>query len=101
MLRRVLVNPLLKLAEHGQSYWLDNLTRDALRSGSLLRRVRHEGLSGITSNPKTFHDAVLGSSRYDEELEALAIGGLAAEQIYEELSVGDVQRACDVLRPVY
>ena len=95
------MNPLLRLAEHGQSYWLDNLTRDALHSGALLRRVRHEGLKGITSNPKTFHDSVLGSSSYDEELQALAIGGLSTEQIYEELSVRDVQQACDALRPAY
>jgi hypothetical protein len=44
------MNPLQKLIQHGQSYWLDNLTRRALRSGELQRRVRQEGLRGVTSN---------------------------------------------------
>jgi transketolase len=95
------MNPLLKLAQHGQSYWLDNLDRRALRGGNLNRRVRHEGLSGVTSNPKTFHDAVTGSPLYDEQIDAEAASGLSAEQIYEDLLVSDVQSACDVLRSAY
>lgn len=95
------MNPLLKLHEHGQSYWLDNLTRGALRSGELARRVRHEGLRGVTSNPKTFHDAVVKDSEYDRQIEAAALKGLSTGQIYEELVVTDIQQACDVLRPAY
>jgi transketolase len=95
------MNPLLALADHGQSYWLDNLTREALRSGDLARRVRHDGLRGVTSNPKTFCDSVLNDSLYAEELERLALQGLSTEQIYAALAVSDVRDACDVLRPVY
>jgi transketolase len=95
------MNSLLKLREHGQSYWLDNLTRKALRTGELARRVEHDGLCGVTSNPKTFHDAIVNGPEYREEIDAAARRGLSAEQLYETLVVADVQMACDVLRPVY
>jgi transketolase len=95
------MNALLELNQHGQSYWLDNLERRALRSGELSRRVEHDGLRGVTSNPKTFHDAVLKSADYDEQIAAAAATGLSPPQIYEDLSTTDVQRACDVLRRVY
>jgi transketolase len=96
------MNPLLKLAEHGQSYWLDNLARQALRDGELARRVHHEGLRGVTSNPKTFCDSVLRhESLYRDELASLAEHGLSTEQIYQALAVSDVKEACDVLRSVY
>ena len=48
----------------GQSYWRDNLTRDMLTSGALHRHVTEEGLQGITSNPATFHTAIVGSQTY-------------------------------------
>jgi transaldolase len=94
-------NPLLELTEQGQSYWLDNLTRKALRSGELARRVRDEGLRGVTSNPKTFHDSVKGEPLYTEEIGLLARQGLSTQEIYERLSVADVRDACDILRPAF
>jgi transaldolase len=95
------MNPLLTLAEQGQAYWLDNLTRQALRSGDLAHRVRQQGLSGVTSNPKTFSDSVLKSNDYVDDIAKLAADGHTTEQIYETLAVADVQEACDVLRPVH
>jgi transaldolase/glucose-6-phosphate isomerase len=95
------MNPLLALAEHGQSYWLDNLTREMLESGDLARRVEKEGLRGVTSNPSIFHKAISGGEAYDEQIERLARDGLGAEEIYEALVVQDIRAACDVLRPVY
>jgi transaldolase len=95
------MDPLLKLAEHGQSYWLDNLTRAALKSGELARRVRDEGLRGVTSNPKTLCDAVIGEALYAEQIASLAREGLSAEAMRDRLAVDDVRDACDVLRPAY
>jgi len=95
------MNPLLTLAELGQSYWLDNLTREMIEGGELARRVREEGLRGVTSNPSIFHKAISGGEAYEEQIEALARNGLGADQIYEELVVTDIRSACDVLRPVY
>ncbi|MBW2147960.1 MAG: transaldolase, partial [Deltaproteobacteria bacterium] len=55
------MNPLLRLIEYGQSYWLDNLTRRMIKGGELKRRVNEEGLRGVTSNPAIFHKAISGS----------------------------------------
>ena len=63
---------LLDLLEHGQSYWLDNLTRGMIRSGELEHRVRDEGLRGVTSNPAIFEKALSGSTDYSEVLDELA-----------------------------
>lgn len=95
------MNPLLELIEHGQSYWLDNLTRRMIQSGALKRRVTREGLRGVTSNPAIFNKAISGSDDYDDQIRDLVPRGLTIPEIYEELVVADVREACDVLRPVY
>lgn len=95
------MNPLLQLSAHGQSYWLDNLTRDMLISGELRRRITEEGLRGITSNPATFHKAVIGSQEYNAQMQQLVDAGRPVADIYTQLAITDVQQACDLLRPVY
>ncbi|MEW5757301.1 MAG: transketolase [Pseudomonadota bacterium] len=95
------MNPLLQLIEHGQSYWLDNLSRDKIVSGELARRVRDEGLRGVTSNPAIFHKAMSATKAYDEQLRQLAGGAARATALYHALTTRDVQMACDILRPVY
>jgi transaldolase len=95
------MNPLLQLHTHGQSYWLDNLTREMLVEGTLRHRVETEDLRGVTSNPAIFHKAISGGEEYDEAIDRLAADGLSVLEIYEQLTVTDVQGACDVLRPVY
>lgn len=92
------MNPLLKLIEQGQSYWLDNLTREMIENGELEQRVRSEGLRGITSNPSTFSKAISGGSAYDAQIAGLD-GDVSA--VYEALATTDVRNACDILRPVY
>ncbi|MDH4022796.1 MAG: transaldolase [Gammaproteobacteria bacterium] len=95
------MNRLRKLADYGQSYWMDDLSRDLLRSGELPRRIRDEGLRGITSNPAIFSQAIGGSTAYDEQIARGARGGLTALQIYDELTTRDIRDACDALSPVY
>ena len=95
------MKPLLRLIECGQSYWLDNLTRGMIKSGDLERRVREEGLRGVTSNPAIFHKAIAGSEDYDPQIKGLVAAGKDVAEIYERLVVTDVRDACDVLRPVY
>jgi transaldolase len=70
-------NPLLQLIEHGQTYWLDNLTRSKIASGELKRRTLEAGLRGITSNPAIFHKAISGSSDYDEQIRRAFAAGRA------------------------
>lgn len=95
------MNSLERLREHGQSFWLDNLTRGMLTSGELARRVSEEGLRGVTSNPAIFHGAISEGEEYDADIARFAAEGLDARHVYERLTVADVQGACDVLRPVW
>ena len=95
------MNPLHELLSHGQSYWLDNLTRGMIRSGELERRVRDDGLRGVTSNPAIFNKAISKGHDYDDQISELVAEGRSVRDIYEELVVRDIQDACDVLRPVW
>ncbi|GAB4189145.1 MAG: hypothetical protein Tsb0015_09690 [Simkaniaceae bacterium] len=92
---------LLKLAECGQSYWLDNLTRKKILSGELENRVQKQGLRGVTSNPAIFNKAISQSEDYDSDIQKFSKEGLNAEEIYEKLVIQDIQDACDILKSVY
>ncbi|MGH7233443.1 MAG: transaldolase, partial [Nitrospiraceae bacterium] len=95
------MNSLFDLQKHGQSYWLDNLTRRMIQTGELKRRMTEQGLRGMTANPTTFHKAITGSSEYDEQIRHLIREGRMVPEIYEQLVVTDVRNACDLLREVY
>lgn len=93
-------NPLLQLQEFGQSVWLDSISRQILRD-DLPSLIAHDGLRGVTSNPTIFEKAVAGSRDYDALIRALAAQGRDDHAIMEALVIEDIQRTCDVLRPVY
>ncbi len=95
------MSTLLNLINYGQSYWLDNLTRGKIKSGELKKRVTKEGLRGITSNPSIFNKAISNSSDYDTQIKQLVRQNKGAHEIYEALTIKDVQDACDILRPVF
>ncbi|WP_419166270.1 transaldolase [Candidatus Palauibacter sp.] len=95
------MSALLQLQEHGQSYWLDNLTRGMVVDGRLARRVEAAGLRGVTSNPAIFHNAITGSDQYDEDIARFSAAGLGVEEVYDRLTIADVQGACDILRGVW
>jgi transaldolase/glucose-6-phosphate isomerase len=95
------MNSLINLLNYGQSYWLDNLTRKKITSGELKQRVTKQGLRGITSNPNIFNKAIADSSDYDEQIKALVYENKNPQQIYDALTIKDVQDACDILKPVY
>ena len=92
---------LIELLNYGQSYWLDNLARKKITGGELQKRVNEQGLRGITSNPAIFNKAIVNSTDYDDQIQALVKQGKSPQQIYEALTVKDVQDACDILKPVY
>jgi transaldolase len=93
---------LTELFHHGQSMWLDNISRDLITGGGLQRLV-DMGLRGVTSNPTIFHKAVTGSHAYDAELEEMIRTDPRVDEyaLYEALTIRDVQMAADILRPVY
>jgi len=83
----------------GQSPWLDNLRREALRSGELADWV-DRGVRGVTSNPTIFQRSVAGGDLYDEDL-AAAVGRGPVSDAYWDLAIADVVDALHVLRPTY
>jgi transaldolase len=95
------VNPLIRLAELGQSVWYDYITRDLVASGELARLITADGLRGMTSNPTIFDKAVSGSRLYDEDIRRLADGGKSSSAIFEALAVADVRAACDAFLSLY
>ena len=86
--------------------WPEHLVRqhpawaDHVRGAATIRE--QDGLRGITSNPAIFEKAIAGSTDYDDVLKALEQGrDLDAKMLYEQLAIGDIQAAADVMRPVY
>ena len=94
-------NPLRVLESLGQSVWLDYLGRGAIESGQLRQLIEQDGLSGVTSNPAIFEKAIGESHDYDAAIKALAREGKSAEEIYQALTVQDIQMAADLFRPTY
>jgi transaldolase len=84
----------------GQSVWLDYIQRSLIESGKLEDYVI-KGLSGVTSNPTIFDQAISSGSEYDDEIQSLAVQNEAVQEIYEAIAVRDIQLASQVLRPVY
>ncbi len=95
------MNTLTELINYGQSYWLDNLTRGKIKGGEIKKRVVQQGLRGITSNPSIFNKAITSGNDYDAQIKQLVNQKKGVHEIYEELTVKDVQDACDILRPVF
>src|SRR6185312_15494753 len=98
---RCIMSSLARLLEHGQSCWMDDLTREMIAKGGLTRRVVDEGVSGVTSNPSVFAKAMQLGDGYEGDIALAAIHGEKPQEIYEDLITADVRSACDVLRSVY
>ncbi|MBD2431183.1 MULTISPECIES: transaldolase [Fischerella] len=94
-------NHLLEIKNYGQSIWMDNLSRDIIKSGELKDLVENKGICGITSNPTIFEKAIANNAMYDRDIEAGVRAGLPTYKIYESLVFQDIRDACDILRPVY
>jgi transaldolase len=85
----------------GQRLWLDNLSRSLIRDGTLEKLIAEDGVSGVTSNPSIFQNALASSPWYADDLARLKTSEPDAERRYEALVVPDVQAACDLLLPVH
>jgi transaldolase len=94
-------NPLLKLSAFGQSIWLDYIRRKMIDSGELKKLIDEDGLKGVTSNPAIFQKAIAGNDDYDEAIRTLAQAGKSVPEIYQVLTIEDVQGAADLFRPLY
>ncbi len=94
-------NPLIELSGAGVAVWLDDLSRERLRSGNLAELVRDKQVVGVTTNPSIFQKALSEGDAYDKQLRDLALRGTDVGEAVRMLTTYDVRWACDVLREVY
>ena len=89
------------LYDLGQSFWLDNITRDLLTSGTLKKYIGSLSVTGLTSNPTIFDHAISRSNAYDAEIRRLVGRGLSGEMLFFELAIQDLTQAADLFAPIY
>ena len=89
-----------ELADFGQSIWLDYISRPLLENGTLKKWV-DAGLRGMTSNPTIFNQAISSTTDYDDQIIALHEKGKSTFEIYDDLTIRDVQQAADFFKPIY
>jgi transaldolase len=93
--------PLQQLAAHGQSAWIDYLSRTLVKDGGLEGLIR-DGIVGVTSNPTIFQGAIAGGSAYDDQIRELVDQGVVdPTEIFWRLAADDISDACQLLRPIY
>ncbi len=92
---------LQELSEHGQSVWLDYLSREILENGKLANMMDEDAVVGVTSNPSIFQKALASGDAYDEQLKQLLDTEEDLKEIFLALSADDVKGGLELLRPVY
>src|SRR5882762_823206 len=95
------MNPTKKLHDLGQSLWLDNITRELLNSGTLQRYIDDLSVTGLTSNPTIFDNAIKNSAMYDEDISRSASSAKTGEDLFFPLALADLTRAADLFQPVF
>jgi transaldolase len=92
---------LRELSAAGVSVWLDDISRDRLRTGNLQSLIDNYQVTGVTSNPTIFAHALSSGDAYDEQIKDLAVSGVSVEEASRAITTSDIRWAADVLRPVY
>ncbi len=92
---------LKRLHDGGQSIWLDAISRDMLRDGTLAHYIRDFSVTGLTSNPTIFQRFVASTNRYDYEIRKRLEQGVSAERLFFEFALQDIVDAADLLRPIF
>jgi transaldolase len=90
-----------KLHDLGQSLWLDNITRDLLNSGTLKRYIDELSVTGLTSNPTIFDQAIKNSPVYDEDIAKKAPSARSEEDLFFALALADLTRAAELFQPAF
>lgn len=89
-----------ELYDLGQSIWLDYISRELIASGGLQRWIEN-GVTGVTTNPSIFENAIAKTKDYDSEIAELSKAGKNTAEIYEALTLQEVGAAADIMRSVY
>ena len=96
-----MTSPTKALHDAGQSLWLDNITRTMLDDGELAGLIDELGISGLTSNPSIFAKALAEGHAYDAQVRELHERGLSDEEVFFEVAIADLRRACDLFLPAH
>jgi transaldolase/glucose-6-phosphate isomerase len=92
----------MRLADHGQSVWLDYISRELVTGPELNRLVAEDNVTGLTSNPTIFEKAIAEGTHYDQQIHELLGQGLDdPQEVFLSLAINDIRQAADALRPVY
>ena len=92
---------LAQLSDAGVSIWLDDISRERLRTGNLQDLVDDKHVVGVTSNPTIFQKALEKGEAYDEQANDLALRKTDTDEAIRYFMAYDIRWACDVLKPVY
>ena len=95
------MNKARELHQLGQSLWLDNITREILDNGTLRRYIDEYAVTGLTSNPTIFDEAIGNTGAYDEGIRDKAKAGKSGEALFMELALEDLRRAADLFRAAF
>ncbi len=90
-----------QLRELGQSLWLDNINRELIDTGGLARYIEDFSVTGLTSNPTIFDDAIGAGKAYDEGIRNKTLAGKSGEALFIELALEDLRAAADLFRPAH
>ncbi|MFC3994463.1 transaldolase [Nocardiopsis sediminis] len=96
-----MTNPLQDLSGEGVAVWLDDISRERLRSGNLQELVDQRNVVGVTSNPTIFEKALKEGDAYDDQLRDLAVRGVSVDEAVRAITAYDIRWGADLLRPVY
>ena len=83
------------------SVWLDDISRDRLRTGNLKALIDDMHVVGVTSNPTIFAKSLSSGSAYDDQIADLKMRGVTVGEASRMITTYDIRWACDVFRPVY
>ncbi|HUY20643.1 MAG TPA: transaldolase [Candidatus Binataceae bacterium] len=89
------------LHDAGQSLWLDNITRALLSGGGLKRYIDELSITGLTSNPTIFDNAIRNGADYDPAIRHKVAAGRHGEALFFELALEDLTRAADLFGPIH
>jgi transaldolase len=92
---------LAELSAAGVSLWLDDISRERLRTGNLAGLMRDAHVVGVTSNPTIFAKALSDSDDYADQVRDLSARKVEVEEASRMITTYDVRWACDVMRPAY
>ena len=90
-----------KLHQAGVSLWLDNITRGMLKNGKLENYIQELSITGLTSNPTIFDNAIAKTDEYDDAIQQKVKGGKSGESLFFDLAIEDLSQAADLFKPVH